>query len=120
MFIKEIQYLSEPAREALLTISDGSNECIAFCQPCDKSVGEVIKDSLYIFEAYQIQISGTDREYLKPIGRYFRHEICATIKNIQSRILKVGSILLEIDSDLPGDISKGDKVNLICERIDIL
>lgn len=119
MFIKDVQYLSEPAEEALLTISDGLNECIAFCQPCNKSVGECIKDPLCILDVYQIQITEAKKEYLKPIGQHFGYEVCATIRNIENKILKVGSILLEIDSDLPGDIAQGDKVDFICERIDI-
>ncbi len=118
--IREIEWLSKDAEEALVYLTDGVNECAAFCQPCEKEPGGIIQQPLLAFGAQGIKICDGEVESIQRIGKTFGHVICARVVDADLEILKVGAILLELDTSLPGGIGTNCVVRCICRRIDLL
>lgn len=102
VIVREVEYLSKDAEEALVYLTDGVYECAAFCQPCDKVAGDLIKQLLVAFGTQGVEIANSDVLAIKRIGSTFGYEVCAEVIDVDLRILKVGSILLELDVSLPG------------------
>ncbi|MBD2465959.1 hypothetical protein H6G89_33785 [Oscillatoria sp. FACHB-1407] len=117
--IREIEYISEDAEEALVKVTDGTYECIAFCHPCNKVLDSIVEQPLLAFGSKGVEIVDSDSFGINRIGSTLRHEICGQIVDPVLGILRVGSILVELDTSIPGGIVVGSTVRLFCERIDL-
>ncbi len=118
--IKEIEYLSNDAKEALVTITDGNYKCVAFCQPCNKTIADLVKQPLLAFETKGIEKIASSSLNFNRINSTLKYEICGQVMDFEKGIVSVGLILLELSAPLPGDINVGDTIRFICERIDLL
>ncbi|MGX4728571.1 hypothetical protein [Pseudomonas corrugata] len=114
MIVKWREWISKGAQEAILTIGDGGLECVAFSHPCKLQEGECLREPLLA-----ISIKGIAKEQLKTrlvmrhIGNSFAHEVLAEVVDVKRRLVVVGSIFIELDDVLPGDIS-GRRFDSIC------
>lgn len=117
--VREIEYLLRDAEETLVYLTDGVYECVAFCQPCEKMIGDVISQPLLAFETQGIALCDAEVASIQRIGSTFGHSVCARVKNDEVGLLEVGSILLELDSPLPGGIETGCFVSFTCQRVDL-
>uniref|UniRef100_A0A0C1NA65 Uncharacterized protein n=1 Tax=Tolypothrix bouteillei VB521301 TaxID=1479485 RepID=A0A0C1NA65_9CYAN len=118
--ISQIEYLSKDADEALVSITDGVYGCVAFCQPCERLVGELIKEPLLAFGTEGVVLSNEETLGFRRIRDTFRHEVYARVTDATLGIVSVGSIRLELDTPLPGGIVTGDSINFFCDRVDVV
>lgn len=119
VLIKKIEILSEDAEEALVHISDGVYECVAFCQPCNISLGDVIKNALFAFNSQSTVLNTTEETpYIKRKDNSLGYEILARVTNVENKLLQVGAILIELDVDFPGEVKINDCIKFTCGRLD--
>lgn len=98
--VEKIEFLSENDKEALVSITDGNYSCLTFCQPCNYSLGDFITVPIHSFDTLDIILETTSCEfYLKRKNSNFGYEAVAKVFNVEDRILKIGSILIELDID---------------------
>jgi hypothetical protein len=119
MLIKTIEIISKDAEEALLHITDGIYECAAFCQPCNKCIGDFIEEPLLAFNS-QNPVLETINEtpYIRRKNSSLAHEILAQVISMEENLVRVGNILIQLDVNLPGDININDFVKFTCGRLD--
>jgi hypothetical protein len=120
VLVQSIMLVSQEAEEALLTITDGVHTFTAFSQPCSKSPGDIIEEVLYAFDTKKLILKGDEgKPYIKQKNGDLQHEILGVMLDVENKILQVGDILIEIDTDLPGGLQTGDYVEFTCERLDL-
>ncbi|MEA5503650.1 hypothetical protein VB735_11125 [Halotia wernerae UHCC 0503] len=120
MLVQKIEIISEDVEEALVHISDGVYECAAFCQPCNISLGDVIKEPFFAFNSQSTVLNTTqETPYIKCKDKSLGYEILARVKNVENNLLQVGAILIELDVNLPGDFKVNDCIKFTCGRLDI-
>jgi len=120
ILVKRIEILSEDAEESLVHITDGVYECAAFCQPCDKSPGDVIKEPLFAFNSlYPVLNTTQESPYIKRQDNSLGYEILAILTDVENNFVQVGAILIELDGRLPGGVKVNDCIKFICGRLDI-
>ena len=57
MFVKSINWIDEEALEAEVTVSDNYIDIICFSHPFKKSIGEMLIDPIYCFDAENVILS---------------------------------------------------------------
>lgn len=121
MIIKRLEWLSESAQEAVLFVGDTLFECAAFAHPCSLNAGDILTEPLLA-----ISVKGVIKEQ-EPIqlaihrqGESFAHDVVAKVISSQDRIVSVGSIEIELDEPLPGDIALEDVIRFTCGRLDVI
>lgn len=120
VLVQSIMLISQEAEEALLVITDGVHTLTAFSQPCSKSPEDTVEEVLYAFDTKKIMLKeGKDKPYIKQKNGDLQHEILGIMLDVENKILQVGDILIEIDTDLPGGLQIGDHVEFTCERLDL-
>jgi hypothetical protein len=119
--VVDFEWLSAPAREAIVRISDGEYSCYCFCCPCDVSVGHALEQPLLSLDEKGVMRTGSDAELriTSPDGR-FRHELVAEVTDPSKGIVRVGAIWIALALPLPGDIASGDKLELVSTRLDLI
>ncbi|NER00768.1 MAG: hypothetical protein F6K30_29415 [Cyanothece sp. SIO2G6] len=118
--VKKIEWLSRDAEEALVHITDGIFDCIAFSQPCKKKTGDIIEQPLLVFGTYAIEVIDVNTVSIHRAGSTLGYEIYAKVMDVKRGIISVGSLEFELDIPLPGDVDKGCIIRFICQRIDLI
>lgn len=117
--VQAVEYLSKDAKEALVHVTDGVYECIAFCQPCNKENGDLIHQPLLAFGTQGIETLDASEFSVQRIRSTLGYKICAKAIDIELGIVVVGAIRLELDLPLPGGVEVNSFVRFICQRIDL-
>ncbi|QJI32247.1 hypothetical protein HKK55_27310 [Pseudomonas sp. ADAK18] len=121
MIVKRCEWISKDAQEAMLTIGDENFECVAFSHPCSMQVGDRLREPLLA-----ISIRGATKAELNAqpvmqrLGESFAHEFLAEVIDLKERLVVVGSVVVELDDVLPGEISVGDLIRFSCGRLDVI
>jgi hypothetical protein len=118
--IVSIEFLSREAEEALITISDGENECIAFSQPCHNLHGDIINQYLHAFNTKSVLFIDDHEDcYIRQEINSLEATIKAIVVDLDNGIVRVGSIEIELDKSFPGGIRINDCVEFNCGRLDL-
>jgi len=118
--VESIEWLSKEAKEALVTISDGTYICLAYHQPCHLEIGDIVSKPLLAMDVLGVVIDNEKEIGFLKMDWHFDYEITAEVIDITAEIVKVGSILIDIEPSLPGDTQKNDIVNFTCYRLIIM
>lgn len=118
--ISHIEWISEDAQEAILTIMDGAISLHAFCDPCRIREGAQLVDHLLAFDVDNVMRASEDSPQARLIRPPFGHECCGAVESAADRLIRIGDIRLVLDVPLPGDIGNGEFICFICARIDFL
>lgn len=120
MKIEKMVCISEAAQEAELSITDGKFTCVAFSQPCDYSEGDVVDDSLHAFTSKNIMLSRNEEVRIQRLNeRTLSHRCTAIVDNKSQSLVRVGSIIIELDSSIPAGVEDGMFVDFECSRLDV-
>ena len=120
MKIEKLIWISEAAQEAELAIIDGEFTCVAFSQPCHYSEGDVIDDSLHAFMSKNIMLSRNADVSLQRLNeRALPHKCTAIVDNKLEALVRIGSIIIELDSSIPAGVEDGMLVDFECSRLDV-
>ncbi|WP_139833052.1 MULTISPECIES: hypothetical protein [unclassified Pseudomonas] len=121
MIVKNIKWISESAEEAEVEISDGEFTCVAFSQPCDRTIGETIDEPLHVFSMRDAMICENE----PTVGIWniensgLSRRVVAKVTDTTQQLIAVGKINLVIEDHLPGGIEKDDLIEFNCGRIDL-
>ena len=115
MYVKNIEWLDEDIREAIIFVTDGKFELKCFSSCCDYAKDSIIQSELEVLSAYDIYIVDGDERIIYNNG--FFYELVA--KKVQN-CLHVGKIRINIENEyIAKDIADGEYVHVKIERIDL-
>jgi len=122
-----IDWLSQEAEEAEVTLSDGNYQCVAFCHPCRYQPDDKTGMPLYLFDDCNIRRSRNENHAIhshKTKAHPDYHEIRGQLvlsSNRRSRLLRAGRFRFHIEENtIPKDIQTGDWIELVTSRITLL
>lgn len=120
MHVNNIKWLSVPAAEAEVEITDGAFTCIAFSCPCVVTVDDKLSEPLHVFDIRNAVLSDNVAPGIwnltdDGLGR----KVIAEITNVSKQLLKVGGIVLVVEEYLPGGLEQGNLIEFECARIDL-
>ncbi|WP_345843359.1 hypothetical protein [Shewanella algae] len=119
MKVEKLNWTSKSAQEAELTITDGEYSCIAFCQPCEYEKGAEV-DYLHAFMAKEVMLSNSGLVSIEALEeKVLPHRVTAVVEDRLENIVKVGSIIIELDCAIPAGVDKGMLVDFECSRLDV-
>lgn len=120
MKVKKITWISSAAQEAEVEITDGTYSCVAFCQPCELKVGVDINEPLHAFITKNTMLSSNEEVSIGKISKdVFGHRCTAKVFDKSNGLVKVGSIIIELDSVIPPGAEYGTLIEFECSRLDI-
>tara|TARA_R110001599_G_C11823498_1_gene617468 strand:+ start:165 stop:530 length:366 start_codon:yes stop_codon:yes gene_type:complete len=120
MRIEKLVWISEVAQEAELIISDGQFTCIAFSQPCDYNEGDSVDDYLHAFMSKNIMLSQDDGVSIRSLEeRLLSHKCTAVVESRMESLVRIGNIIIELDSQIPAGVEDGMLVDFECARLDL-
>jgi hypothetical protein len=119
MKITSLNWLSKPAKEAELIVSDGVHSVTVFSQPCDYNIGDIIDEPLHVFMAKDIMLSKITETIIEKIDKGLGSFIVANIENLRTGICSVGNVKFQIEDEIPGGINLGDVIEFKCGRVDL-
>ena len=115
-YIHSIAWASEGV--ATLIVRNDTHSCVVFAHPFDGSVDDRIREPLIGFNAQGIvAVEGTVPQLLQ-VGGGFVHEVIGCVVDRLRPLIRVGSILIEPDIPLPGDVAEGILVWFRVQRLD--
>jgi hypothetical protein len=120
MQVKNIKWLSVPAAEAEVEITDGTFTCIAFSCPCEVQVDDQLFEPLHVFDIRNAMLvdqvaPGIWNLTENGLGR----KVIAELSDVSDQLLKVGGIVLVVEDRLPGGLEQGNFIQFECARIDL-
>jgi hypothetical protein len=120
MQIKNVKWLSIPAAEAEVEITDGEFTCVAFSCPCEVDVNDKLYEPLHVFNIRNAMLVDNAAPGIwnltdNGLGR----KVIGELTDISKQLLKVGGIVLVVDEYLPGGLATGNLVEFECARIDL-
>lgn len=116
--VLHIDWLSEEAEEALLSVGDATLVMQVFCQPCWLQVGATLAEPVLAYDSTNIVRAAQELAYARLVRQPFAHECGGKVVDAARGIAVVGSIPVELDGRLPGDIRDGDWIEFSCTRLD--
>lgn len=118
--ISKVNWLSEEAKEAEVCLFDGTFNIISFSHPFNQNIGDVIELPLYILNAKEIyRLNNMQSFSVERMGDTFEYKLSGRVINKELNQIIVGEFIIQLDASLPNDISTGDYVSFICDRIDL-
>jgi hypothetical protein len=116
--VETITWLSEAAQEAEVVVCSRSGKLLAFCQPCELSVGQVIAGPIHAFSSRNIQLEPQAAPSIQTTDG-LRHSVVGTLTDRAQKLVQSCGFTIQIDDYLPGGIQAGDTVSFECGRLDI-
>ena len=120
MQVKSIKWLSIPAAEAEVEITDGTFSFVAFACPCEVQVDDKLSEPLHIFNIRNAMLvenasPGIWNITENGLGR----RVIAELTDVSKQLFMVRGIALVVDEYLPSGLEQGSLVKFECARIDL-
>ena len=104
-----------------MIIGDNDFECASFSHPCEIEVGTTVDDPLFAINIKNLFLEPMNAKvHVSRVGDSLEHNIVGQVVDVASPIVSVGSLMIELDETLPGDVSENDKVSFSCGRLDVI
>ncbi|MBR2466703.1 MAG: hypothetical protein IKB38_07245 [Clostridia bacterium] len=119
MFIKKIISFDKESGEADVCVSDGTYEVL--CYSC--SFSEMLKskqiDCIYAFGCEDVYKSSLQSFDIIKNEQYYAYFFVAQVISKSLKRVRVGELIIEIDSYIPNDIFDGEYVWCSAQRFDV-
>lgn len=120
MYIKEIEWLDEENKEAVLNVVSGMHSIKCFSYPCKHKIGDILTEPLECLETKNVVLCRVPEEDIKKLEKPFKYRICGKLKCKEESILEVYGFKIHLDENMiPNDIKDGAYIQFISSRIDI-
>lgn len=120
MYIKEIEWLDEESKEAILTVVSDGHSLTCFSHPCGYNIGDVLTEPLECLDTDDVILCEKPEEDIEKLGKIFNYRIRGRIKSKDEFILEVYGFNLHLDKNkISNDINEGAYIQFLSSRIDI-
>jgi len=119
MRIVSEEWLSEPSKEAVVTLQSEDLFVAAFSHPYTMSLGDTVSDPLHVFDPLSVVRSDTHEPSITRQSDSLAHELTAKIEDREKGLISAGGFKFEVEEPLPSDLCDGEMVNIVCRRIDL-
>jgi hypothetical protein len=117
MIVHSIEWLSQDAQEAVVTIVDGNVELVCFSQPFRTALGSKLTERIHGFDASEVMRARTSMALYEKTGMwsYF----------LRGQYMGNGAVLIETvsvyinEALIPKDIINGEFVEFFVSRLDL-
>lgn len=117
--VTSLEWLSEEAREASLTLEDGVFSVVAFSHPCGLRRNDRLTQPLFVFESSDvIRVDASASPSFTRANDPWGYTVIATLVSHRERVAAVGGFRLKLGLPLPGDLKDGDQIRFTCLRLD--
>ncbi|MBQ7972500.1 MAG: hypothetical protein IJ291_03495, partial [Lachnospiraceae bacterium] len=89
MYIKEIEWLDEESKEAILNVVSDGHSMICFSHPCVYDIGDTLSDPLECLDINDVILCESQEEDIEKIGKTFNYRIRGRITSKADTILEV-------------------------------
>lgn len=120
MFIKEIIDYDKFSNEADLVISDGKYEVLCYCFQIDKSKPDNKVDSICSLFAHDCMIARQAEFKVEKLSDYYSYHLQGEIIDVKELKIRIGELIIVLDSPLPKDLKNGDYVEFCVDRLDCI
>ena len=118
MIVESIEWMSEEASEALVTLNCGNQSCTVFSQPCAVRVGQNIDSQLYALLAVKIRKSESEPKLVR-VGESLSYEVVGELISKTPNMVSIHGLRIEIEEPIPSDIEAGSLIQFECSRLDL-
>lgn len=119
MYIKNIKWIDEENKEALVIVTNDKTELECFSYPLEKSKNDII-DIIHCSFVTDICISVKNEYSIKYNNRNKQYIICGQLSNKEEGVLLLDTIKMDISGEyIPSDIKNGDFICFKTTRLDI-
>ena len=118
MIIKRINYIGQD--EAIVVISDGEFDIIAFAHPFNGKINDNLSVPLLCLNSENIVKVNGEKYRVITSNNEFEQYFQGKVIDKDNSIVNIGNIKIELDSNLPQDIKNGDFITFKCNRLDII
>ena len=117
MYISKVTYLDKEKQEADVWVSDGTHSVLCYLYPVDNQfVGQYIS-IIICFGCKNLQKSDCKVFQIKKLPSYYAYSVIAQV--VSSQTVRVGDIIIQINENIPADITTGDFISFDSLRFDI-
>lgn len=121
MIVNKREWLSKTAQEALLYLGEDSTACVAFSHPCRLREGDKLNEPLLAINVDGIvRVDAKQRPSISRTGKEFAHTIVAQVIDLSNSLVQAGTVIIELENSIPGDIGSSDIIEFCCSRLVIL
>ncbi len=120
MDIKEIKWLDEGEKEAILEVTQDMKSLICFSCPCLYGLGYTLSEPLECVDASDIVLCDTVECDIKKLEGTFKYKLIGRVKDKENGLIDVNGFDLHIDEKIiPKDIINGMYIEFVTSRIDV-
>ncbi len=120
MFVKEIEWINEEYREAVIVVSDSVNEVRCFADQFKNQLFDELSETLECIDVKNIYLNCEKKTFIEELDSDFEYHIGGVLYSKEEGIICVGKLRFHIYADLiPGDIYDNDYIEFITMRVDI-
>lgn len=119
MYIKDIKWLDEINREAIVIITNDKIEIECFSHPLEKNKNDII-NNIYCINVENVCISTKDEYKINYNEESMKYIISGKLKNRETGIITFEDLEMDISkSYIPIDIKEGEFICFNASRLDI-
>ena len=120
MQISNILNFDRKDTEAELCISDGDYSVICYAYPVKSIAINQTVSGIYGFMCTEI-VKSTDQHYcVKKLSQYYAYSLTAKVVSKHDRVIRIGDLIIHLDSEIPHDVAEGDYISFRVQRLDVL
>lgn len=117
MFISRIEWYDFDSEEGAYEVSDSQYTVVCFAWKENYSVGDAVDGKLSSFCATEITVSDDCCFVVKRLS-FFEHKLTGVLCDNRTTV-RIGGIFIELDTEVPHNLSDGTWINVTVSRIDL-
>ena len=120
MFVKKVLFFDKNSREAAVLVSDGKYDLMCYLFPAESASVSICCD-VGIFGVLCGEIVRSDRTsfFVRKMPQYFSYFLTAQVIESEKKVVRIGNIIINIDSPIPKDIINGEYIDFFVSRLDL-
>ena len=118
MFIKDILYFNKEDSEAEIIVSDGHYMVNCYIYPIKHVAIGCKIGNIDGFGCAGIVIANEKKYEVKKLSQYFAYQLTAKFVDNKNRVVRIGGLFINLDTEIPKDITNGDYIAFSVTRLD--
>ena len=120
VIVDKINWIDERAREADVTITDGTYSLLCFSCPFSQHEKEIYQKLIYCFDVDGVIKSFESNPAVIKKSGFYEYMLRGELKKKESKIVSIGEFKIDIsEAQIPNDIIDGDYIEFTVGRLDL-